>query len=77
MDIFNVLYAIIRRHCKIENAIYSDCYDIIQSQIGVDKHRNLDFYLSFLQDLGLIKYSSTKKEIALTTLGKNTEFVFR
>ncbi len=76
MSIFNCLHTTIKAHCIVENKPYCDCYDAILSEIEIENRANLDFYLSFLEDLGLITYNSDNKEIAITTLGKSTQRVF-
>lgn len=76
MNIFNIVLAAIRRKCQLTNVPYSDCFDYIKNETEAQYHENLDFYLDFLQDLGLIKYDVSEKIILLTERGRNTETLF-
>lgn len=77
MNIFNVVLAVIRRRCVQVNVPYSDCLDQIKAEIDVMYHENIDFYLDFLQDLGLIKYNVNERAICLTERGRFTEALFK
>ncbi len=76
MNIFNVVLDTIRRKCTRVNAPYADCWEYLKSEIEQPYHENLDFYLDFLQDLGLIKYDMRNKTISLTERGRYTEKLF-
>jgi hypothetical protein len=76
MNIFNVVLAAIRLRCAQTDVPYADCFDFIKEKIDVKYHENLDFYLDFLQDLGLIKYSIADRHITLTARGRATETLF-
>jgi predicted transcriptional regulator len=76
MNNFNVLLATIRQHCLQANEPSSDCFEIVKSALDSAYHEHLDFYLSFLEDLGLIKYNNKEKTIAITDKGILTEKVF-
>jgi hypothetical protein len=73
MNNFNLILAAIRRQCTLVNVPYNDCIEEVRSELDSTHHEHLDFYLSFLQDLGLIKYQTTDRTIILTELGKKTE----
>jgi len=55
----------------------ADCISSILSELDPSYHEHVDFYLSFLQDLGLIKYDATTKTVCITERGKNTEQIFK
>ncbi|GAA4460527.1 hypothetical protein GCM10023093_03320 [Nemorincola caseinilytica] len=76
MNVFNIVLAIIRRRCVHVNVPYDGCLDDIRSEIDAMYHENIDFYLDFLQDLGLIKYNMQEKAISLTERGRYTETLF-
>lgn len=76
MNIFNILLTAIRRKCIHTNMPYADCFDYIKEHTELQYHENLDFYLDFLQDLGLIKYSLEDRQITLTERGRATEVLF-
>ncbi|MCF8449638.1 MAG: hypothetical protein K9G49_07170 [Taibaiella sp.] len=59
------------------NHPYKDCFEIVQSELEISYHGNLELYLDFLQDLGLISYNKKDRSIALTELGNNTNIVFK
>lgn len=77
MNIFNVVLAAIRRKCVLTNVPYADCLEYVKADIDAIYHENLDFYLDFLQDLGLIKYNIGERAISLTERGKYTETLFK
>lgn len=76
MNNFNVVLNAIRRRCHAIGWSYCDCFDCIKSDLNPQYHDDIDFYLDFLQDLGLIKYDTENKGISITVKGKFTERLF-
>lgn len=52
------------------------CLEQIKSDLHENYHEHIDFYLSFLQDLGLIKYEEGGRIISITEQGMNVPEVF-
>ncbi|MBX2906546.1 MAG: hypothetical protein KF744_10940 [Taibaiella sp.] len=77
MNNFNIVHAAIRKRCDRVNEPNADCIDAILQELDATYHEHVDFYLSFLQDLGLIKYNHATREVSITERGKNTEQIFK
>jgi hypothetical protein len=77
MNNFNTVHAAIRKRCPHANVQSEDCLDHIKEVLDEVYHVHIDFYLSFLQDLGLIKYEDGGRKITITERGKATEKIFK
>ena len=77
MNNFNIVLSAIQKQCIHVNEPNKDCFEVVRSELDISYHENLDLYLDFLQDLGLIIYNSKEKSIALTELGNITKIVFK
>lgn len=77
MNNFNIVHAAIRKKCIRVNEPSEDCIAEILTNLDAIYHEHVDFYLSFLQDLGLIVYDPGSKTVAITERGRNTEQIFK
>jgi hypothetical protein len=77
MNNFNVVHAAIRKRCPEINIPSDDCLDHIKEVLDEAYHMHIEFYLSFLQDLGLIHYEDGGRKITITERGKATEKIFK
>lgn len=77
MNNFNVVHAAIRKRCPHANMPFEDCLDHIKNALHEDYHEHIEFYLSFLQDMGLIRYEDGGRVITITERGRATEQVFK
>lgn len=77
MDKFNVVYSVIRNSCSKPNVPNEQCLEQIKNVLHMDYHMHIDFYLSFLQDLGLISYEDGGRVISITEQGMDVPEVFR
>jgi len=77
MNNFNIVHAAIRKRCVNVNEASADCFGHILTELDPAYHEHIDFYLSFLQDLGLIAYDAQSQSIAITERGRNTEQIFK
>lgn len=77
MNNFNIVHSAIRKRCVRVDEPNSDCISSILTDLDPSYHEHVDFYLSFLQDLGLIKYDAASRTISITERGKNTEQIFK
>jgi len=76
MNMFNEVFISIKDYCnKKEIKTGSDCFEEIAQGLDLSVHQ-LDFYLSTLQTLELIKYSWNNKTIQLTAFGKKQDRLF-
>ena len=77
MHNFNLIFKTIKNHCKEIEVPNSRCFqelnEIFASQ---NTFMSVDYYLSVLHDLELIKYSSETKTIWLTEKGMLIENLF-
>lgn len=76
MNNFNVVLAAIRDCCVQTNVPYNNCLEHVKQQLDASYHEHLDFYLSFLVDLGLITYDANSGAVALTEKGRGIEQLF-
>ena len=76
MNNFNVVLSEIKQHCKEVNVPSHECFERVRAVLEEQDQSCFDFYLDFLQDLGLIKYNGNNKFIVLTERGKFTEQLF-
>ncbi len=77
MNNFNAVHSAIRKKCVQPNVPYTDCLNCIETELDVAYHEHIDFYLSFLEDLGLIVYDTQRKVIIITERGRSTEQIFK
>lgn len=77
MNNFNLLLTAIREQCKTVNVPYEHCIDDIVIVLAPQHRQHLDFYLDFLQDLGLITYDLEDGCITLTERGKYSDTLFQ
>lgn len=77
MNNYDVIFTIVKKHCKQRGAQDRNCFDKITSEIEFSTDmKHVDFYLDSLQNMGLISYSEFEKSIFLTDKGKRTELIF-
>jgi hypothetical protein len=77
MNNFNIVHSAIRKSCSEPDVPNEECLKQIKSELHESYHEHIDFYLSFLQDLGLIKYEDGGKIISITEQGRNVPEVFK
>lgn len=77
MNNFNIVHAAIKKRCVRVNEPTADCIETILGSLDSAYHEHVDFYLSFLQDLGLIKYDPSSRTVSITERGVNTEQIFK
>jgi hypothetical protein len=77
MNNFNLVLSAIKKQCIHVNEPDKECFNAVQSELDISYQENLDLYLDFLQDLGLITYNNKDRSIALTELGSMTKIVFK
>ena len=77
MNNFNIVHAAIRKRCTSVDEPSADCMEHILAALDSAYHEHVDFYLSFLQDLGLIKYDAATRMVSITERGRNTEQIFK
>ncbi len=76
MNNFNTVFLAVKKYCGDKGVTEdSSCFEAISKATKIPLNR-LDFYLTTLQDLGLIKYSITDGYIKLTAFGKKQERLF-
>jgi hypothetical protein len=74
MNNFNQIFLAVKKHCSDGCSEDGRFYNISETaNVPIEK---LDFYLSTLQDLGLIKYSWKNQTIHLTNFGKKQQRLF-
>jgi hypothetical protein len=67
----------LKKHCEEVNSTPMMVFDEIETELSLSEHMNsLQQYLQVFHDLGLIKYSQTKKTILLTEKGRVTKKLF-
>jgi len=66
----------IKEHCKEINVPSQECFEKVRAELEEKDQTHLDFYLDFLQDLGLIQFNDNNKFIILTERGKYTDHLF-
>lgn len=76
MNNFNVVLEIIKNNCLAPGTPCAGCISHIKQGLDVVYHEHIDFYLSFLHDLGLIEYDKLLQQITLTETGKSTTALF-
>ena len=76
MNNFDLVLTTIKEHCKETNVPNKECFEKVKAGLEEKDQSQLDFYLDFLQDLGLIQYSGSNKLIVLTERGKYTSTLF-
>lgn len=76
MNNFNIVHSAIRKSCSEPDVPSERCLEQIKTELHEDYHEHIDFYLSFLQDLGLIKYEDGGRLISITEHGMNVQEVF-
>ncbi len=76
MNNFNIVLEIIKKNCVDAGIPCNTCLSHIRSGLDVVYHEHIDFYLSFLHDLGLIEYDKQHQQITLTETGKSTTALF-
>jgi hypothetical protein len=76
MNNFNVVLAAIRDCCVEINVPNSDCLEHVKQRLDANYHEHLDFYLSFLVDLGLILYDPKEGSVTLTEKGRGIKQLF-
>jgi predicted transcriptional regulator len=75
MNKFNEVFLAVKS-CLTENEKHeSECFSSVAERANVPIEK-LEFYLSTLQDLGLIKYSTKDRTIKLTSFGKKQDRLF-
>jgi len=77
MNNFNIVHAAIRKKCIHANVASEECFEHILTELAPAYHEHIEFYLSFLQDLGLIVYEADKRSISITERGRSTEQIFK
>ena len=75
MNNFNAVFETVKKHCDHSRVTGGSQFEAISQETGIPFER-LDFYLSTLQDLGLIKYSFSEQVIELTSFGSKQEKLF-
>ena len=76
MNNFNVVLEIIKNNCLAPDTPCAGWMSHIKQELDVVYHEHIDFYLSFLHDLGLIEYDKLLQQITLTETGKSTTALF-
>ena len=76
MDNFNAVFLAVKKYCG-EMGITGDanCFHAISEELAVTPD-HLDGYLEILQNLGLIRYSTTEVYIKITPFGARQEKLF-
>ena len=76
MNNFNTVFIIVKNCCE-KGYTAPECFEKIAEELRHHRQMNApQQYLDALQDLGLIKYSTNSKSIALTDKGKRTDTLF-
>jgi predicted transcriptional regulator len=69
MNTFNTVFLAVKKYCgKQKKFSGPDCFKTIAREANISPDK-LDSYLKYLQDTGLIKYSTDENYIHLTTFG--------
>lgn len=76
MNNFNLVLGIIKSYCLSPSTPCAGCISHIKQELDEVYHEHIDFYLSFLHDLGLIEYDRLLEQITLTETGKCTTALF-
>ena len=76
MNNFDIVLTAIRQNCEKGIVPQSDCFDLVKAELKLKDEEGIDFYLDFLQDLGLIKYNYSNRLITLTERGRHTDRLF-
>lgn len=76
MNNFNIVHSAIRKSCPEPGVPNEQCIEYIKSELDEQYHEHIDFYLSFLQDLGLIEYEDGGRPISITEQGLSVPEVF-
>jgi len=72
---FNLVLSAIKEHCKEVNVPRQVCFEKLKAELEKRGQDHLDFYLDFLQDLGLIRHQGDDM-IILTERGNVTDQLF-
>jgi predicted transcriptional regulator len=76
MNNYDLIFSIVKKHCKVRGAHNRNCFEQITSEIEFSTDlKHVDFYLDSLHNMGLINYAEGTKTIFLTDKGKRTEQV--
>ena len=77
MNTFNSVFLAVKEYCSRNSETPAGVNGFAEISYKADvPFEKLDFYLSTLQDLGLIKYSWVDKTVILTKFGKMQERLF-
>ncbi len=76
MNNFNIVHLAVRKSCSEPYVPNEKCLEQIKSDLHESYHEHIEFYLSFLQDLGLIKYEEEGRLISITEQGLSVPEVF-
>jgi hypothetical protein len=75
MNKFNEVFLAVKSCLTANEKLDGECFSMIAERANVPVEK-LEFYLSTLQDLGLIKYSTKDRTIKLTAFGKKQDRLF-
>jgi hypothetical protein len=76
MNNFNAVLTIIKKNCFVPGTPRIGYMSHIKRELDSGYHEHIDFYLGFLNDLGLIEYDTQLQLITLTETGKSTTALF-
>lgn len=76
MNNFNVVLDVIKKNCLVTGVPCTSCMWHIKQALDSVYHEHIDFYLGFLNDLGLIEYDTHLEQITLTETGMSTTALF-
>jgi len=76
MNNFNIVHLAVRKSCSEPDVPNEKCLKQIKSDLHETYHEHIEFYLSFLQDLSLIKYEEGGRLISITKQGLSVTEVF-
>jgi hypothetical protein len=76
VNTFDFVLHVIKEHCEEIDVPSKECFEQVKSKLDEQDQVQLDFYLDFLQDLGLIEYNGNNHLIVLTAAGKYTDHLF-
>lgn len=77
MNTFNRVFLAVKKACEKQTKISGkDCFTTVANEANVPSE-HIDSYLKYLQDAGLIRYSTEDSYILLTTFGSRQAMLIK
>jgi len=77
MNNFDLILTKVKECCKEPGVPNHECFLTIEHELASIGHaEELDFHLSFLQDIGVLTYKYDEQLVALTERGKHVKALF-